>query len=304
VVSANDIWNTTAPDRYRLLAHLSSIISNRSSYTMAAVATSLNRLQKEQEKTRMSHLARRRLPRIMWLGLSLLAARGLATDTNHAVMGNVGQVARTSDAHGTPRLPVRFEPTRDSVAESPASVVGEPRRAGGSPLPADVTSSASATDTESFPARGEQQRLGNPSNGSSRSRGAVVTAVGSLGLVLAVFFIFVWATRKAAPQSMTQLPSEVVESLGRTPLAGRQNLHLVRVGTKLILLSVTSTETRTLTEITDAAEVDRLAGLCQRNRPGSITATFRQVLSEAGQESGRRSRRGRTLGRAGEGAHA
>lgn len=131
----------------------------------------------------------------------------------------------------------------------------------------------------------------------------MTTAVGSLGLVVAVFLIFVWATRKAAPRSMTPLPPEVVESLGRTPLAGRQQMHLVRVGTKLILLSVTSTETRTLTEITDAAEVDRLAGLCQQNRPGSITATFRQVLSDAGRAPRQRTGRQRSSSRAGERAH-
>jgi hypothetical protein len=54
---------------------------------------------------------------------------------------------------------------------------------------------------------------------------------------------------------------------------------LIRVGRKLVLLSVTSGEARTLTEVTDPEEVDRLAGICQQGRPGSVTATFRQVLA-------------------------
>ena len=33
------------------------------------------------------------------------------------------------------------------------------------------------------------------------------------------------------------------------------------------------------------AEVDRLAGLCQQHQPGSISESFRQVLSQAGQVS-------------------
>jgi len=119
-----------------------------------------------------------------------------------------------------------------------------------------------------------------------------------------LFFAFVWATRRSRPQSLAPLPSEVVESLGRVPLAGRQQMHLVRVGQKLILLSVTTGEARTLTEITDPVEVDRLAGLCRQSQPGSITATFRQVLSEAGHGPSQTTGRRRPSQRAGEGRHA
>lgn len=113
---------------------------------------------------------------------------------------------------------------------------------------------------------------------------AVTTAVGSLGIVLVVFFVFVWVTRRATPKGRTTLPEEVVESLGRAPLVGRQQMQLVRVGKKLVLLSVTSGEARPLTEITDPDEVDRLAGLCQQGRPGSVTATFRNVLAQCATE--------------------
>jgi flagellar biogenesis protein FliO len=112
----------------------------------------------------------------------------------------------------------------------------------------------------------------------------VVTVGGSLALVLGVFFLIAWAVRRAAPHGLTVLPSEVVEVLGRAPLAGRQQLHLLRCGKKLILVSVTPAGAETLTEITDPEEVDRLAGLCQQARPNSATAAFRQVLRQlAGQ---------------------
>jgi len=112
----------------------------------------------------------------------------------------------------------------------------------------------------------------------------VVTVGGSLAVVLGVFFLIAWAVRSAAPRGLTLLPSEVVEVLGRAPLAGRQQLHLLRCGKKLILVSVTPAGAETLAEISDPEEVDRLAGLCQQARPNSATAAFRQVLRQlAGQ---------------------
>ena len=80
------------------------------------------------------------------------------------------------------------------------------------------------------------------------------------------------------------MPGEVVEVLGRAPLANRQQIHLLRCGNKLLLVSVTPTGAETLTEITDPMEVDRLAGLCQQAQPGSATAAFRKVLQQFGHE--------------------
>jgi flagellar biogenesis protein FliO len=87
------------------------------------------------------------------------------------------------------------------------------------------------------------------------------------------------------PKGSRLLPSDVVEVLGRAPLAGRQQMHLVRCGNKLLLVSVTSGGAETLTEITEPEEVDRLAGLCRAAHPQSATATFRHVLQQFGRES-------------------
>ena len=88
----------------------------------------------------------------------------------------------------------------------------------------------------------------------------------------------------APVQGFAPLPGEVFESLGRAPLTGRQQMQLIRLGNKLVLLSVTPTGAETLTEITDIDEVNRLAGLCQQGRSGSISDTFRQVLSQYADE--------------------
>jgi flagellar biogenesis protein FliO len=106
--------------------------------------------------------------------------------------------------------------------------------------------------------------------------------VGGLAIVLGLFFFAAWFTRRTQPQSAALLPAEVVQSLGRAPLNGRQQMHLVRFGGKLLLVSVSPSGAETLSEITDPAEVDRLAGVCQQNRPGSITTSFRQALHQLG----------------------
>jgi len=109
---------------------------------------------------------------------------------------------------------------------------------------------------------------------------SMVTVAGSLGVVLGIFFLVAWGMRRAAPIGATLLPGEVFEILGRAPMAGRQQVYLLRCGVKLVLVSVTPAGAETLTEITEAAEVDRLAGLCQQARPNSATAVFRQVFQQ------------------------
>lgn len=103
---------------------------------------------------------------------------------------------------------------------------------------------------------------------------------GSLAVVLGIFFLVAWGMRRATPAGSTRLPSEVLEVLGRAPLAQRQQVSLVRCGKKLLLISTTPTGVETLTEITDPLEVDRLAGICRQGHPGSATTAFRQVLGQ------------------------
>lgn len=115
--------------------------------------------------------------------------------------------------------------------------------------------------------------------------GALGTVVGSLGVVLGLFVVIAWCSRRFAPAGAGQLPKEAVELLGRAPLTGRMQAQLLRVGNKLLLVAVSPTGLETLTEISDAAEVEHLVALCRRNRPGSSQAAFDQVLSQLATDS-------------------
>jgi flagellar biogenesis protein FliO len=118
---------------------------------------------------------------------------------------------------------------------------------------------------------------------SSKNR-VLTTVTSSLVIVISLFLLLIWLTRRTMPKSNYQLPSEVVETLGRATLSNRQAMQLVKVGSKLILLCVTPTGAETLTEITDADEVQRLIALCQTGQGTSITSSFRQVLHQMGEE--------------------
>ena len=107
---------------------------------------------------------------------------------------------------------------------------------------------------------------------------SLVTVGGSLAAVLGVFFLLVWVLRRAGPPGPAALPGEAFEVLGRAPLANRQQVHLLRCGSKLLLVSLTPSGAETLTEITDPSEVERLAESCRRAKTHGGTAVFRRVF--------------------------
>ncbi len=122
-----------------------------------------------------------------------------------------------------------------------------------------------------------QRQDGRPLASGRRTKNtqSLVAVAGSLAAVLGVFFVLAWLMRKAAPQATKILPEEAFEVLGRAPLVNHQQVQLLRCGRKLLLVSVTPSGAETLTEITDAAEVDRLATACRQS--GGAVA-FRRVL--------------------------
>ncbi len=179
----------------------------------------------------------------------------------------------------------------------------EPEAPGDAPAEAQPSDSSAArperSESDALPLAQSREALPLEPPGAARSEGSrrgaggvssAVTVVGALAVVLGIFFAVAWGMRRAAPGALATLPSQVVEVLGRAPLAGRQQVHLLRCGNKLLLVSVTPDAAETLTEITDPLEVDRLAGLCEQMRPHSSTAAFRRVFQQYAHE--------------GEGAHA
>jgi len=135
------------------------------------------------------------------------------------------------------------------------------------------------------PSRSDRSNPLAPGAPSSGLR-TMVTVGGSLAIVLGLFFVLAWIMRRGMPGSIALLPREAVEVLGRAPLAGRQQVHLIRLGNKLVLISVTPAGAEALSEVTDTEEVQRLVALCRQGQPASATSMFRQALERFGSEPG------------------
>ena len=135
----------------------------------------------------------------------------------------------------------------------------------------------------------------NKTHEHSGTFSGIASVIGSLGIVLGLFFLVTWLFRRGMPKGAAQLPSDVIEVLGRAPLAGRQNMHLIRLGSKLILVSATPGGMDTLAEVTDPLEVDRLLGLCKQAQPNSVTGTFKQLLYQFSGEKPATSKKSRSV---------
>ena len=118
---------------------------------------------------------------------------------------------------------------------------------------------------------------------SSKSNGGtakmLVSIISSLVLVIGLFLGVALLYRKSISTTLGKgLPKNVVQVLGKTTIAPRQQLVLVRFGSKLVLVSMLQGEARTLSEITDPLEVDQLAGFCESGQSGSMASSFREIL--------------------------
>ncbi len=214
----------------------------------------------------------------------------------------------TGNAHNETRLRQGDEPShlvRPAVHQTPDRDIHSVQQTGFSSPPGEADSlqyresaAEPGLDVESPDSKSSDRDLGFPAlKPPEESRqggdgtvpavqglGSLVTVSSSLAIVLGLFFVTAWLMRRSGSGGLASLPDDVFEVLGRAPLNQRQQVHLVRCGTKLLLVSLTPDSAETLTEIDDPDEVARLSGLCRANHTGSASAAFRQVLHQfAGQ---------------------
>lgn len=169
---------------------------------------------------------------------------------------------------GEPRQTAWLEPTSSTPAAKPLDRGVE-------------RPSVPGRRTEPIPLRPpSHSHQGGPAASGALANGprTWVSVVGSLGAVLGLFFLLAWAMRRGASGSSALLPNEALEVLGRAPLAGRQQVHLVRLGSKLVLVSVSQAGVEPLSEVTEPDEVQRLVALCRQGQPHSAALMFRQAL--------------------------
>jgi flagellar biogenesis protein FliO len=112
----------------------------------------------------------------------------------------------------------------------------------------------------------------------SQATASIWGTVGALVVVLGGLLIAAHYLRKHGPAGMRTLPSEAIEPLGQRLLSRGVTVHLLRCGSKVLLVAVGPDGARTLSEISDPVEVDLLMGACRRtdgDRP-SFAKVFRR----------------------------
>lgn len=100
----------------------------------------------------------------------------------------------------------------------------------------------------------------------------------ALMVVVGLFLVVAWVTKRAQPRSMSALPKDAVELLGRTPIDSKQYLQLVRFGRKLVLVNVGAHGVSAVSEIEDPAEVEHVLMTCRSKQTSSSQAAFREAV--------------------------
>ena len=112
----------------------------------------------------------------------------------------------------------------------------------------------------------------------------IITVGGTLLIVIASFFILALFLRKVSPQGNRALPKEALECLGRYYLTQKHQVQLLRVGSRIVLVSVMPEGVSTLAEITEPDEAVALLGLCRRLDTNSATEFFRKTVANLSEE--------------------
>ena len=182
---------------------------------------------------------------------------------------------------GAERLPA--EPPKDLAGEQRNDFRGVPRQALESPSRTRANSAIPQRLSGKRPITRTGRRSSTASNNSQRSSsgsGSPWKTFGALAFVLALIIVGAKLWKKHGPGMAAGLPAEAIDVLGKRHLDSRQSIHLVRVGSRILVLGSSAEGLRTLAEVTDPVEVDYLAGLCQQsNSAGNAAQSFRALFN-------------------------
>jgi flagellar biogenesis protein FliO len=124
----------------------------------------------------------------------------------------------------------------------------------------------------------ESQSAAAPSSNSWVRTTTALAAVVGLIVLLAWGYRVVMANGDRLRGALTGRQGGLMEVVGRTTLAPRQSLCLVRIGPRLVLVGLTHDAVRAIDVIDDPELTARLLGEAARNRPDSHTAEFDRCL--------------------------
>jgi flagellar protein FliO/FliZ len=104
----------------------------------------------------------------------------------------------------------------------------------------------------------------------------------SLVVVVGVILALRWGGVKLFNGSSSVKGSRAMQVVSRSIISPKQQLMLVQVGRRLVVVGNSGTHLATLAEITDADEVAELLGQAQRDKSETIGKTFGSLMRRAG----------------------
>ncbi len=105
--------------------------------------------------------------------------------------------------------------------------------------------------------------------------------LGSLAVVLGSIFVFRWAGRRFLGLPAAASASGAIRVLCRSILTPKQQLMLVQVGRRVVLVADSGSQMNALCEITDPDEVAALAGQIHHPKHDSMSSAFLSFLHRA-----------------------
>ena len=119
----------------------------------------------------------------------------------------------------------------------------------------------------------------SPARRSSTS-GLLWKSISGLIVVLALILVGVVVLRRVLPGARGMGESSALTVIGRTYLAPKSALFLVKVGRRILVVGNTPGGLTRVAEIDDPDEVERVCARCEQARANSMTASFRRLLAE------------------------
>jgi flagellar biogenesis protein FliO len=104
---------------------------------------------------------------------------------------------------------------------------------------------------------GWQERISRMFGGADIKR-----IVGGLAVVIGGYLGLVWLLQMINPAGSGAIPREALEVVGSAPLNSKQNLQLIRLGSKLMLMIHGPDGVQPVGEVSDPAEVEDLLAIC------------------------------------------
>ncbi len=196
----------------------------------------------------------------------------------------------------------------DSVPMPPGQPSGFPgvSPATGSDMPSIAEKSIDWLQKKLAPPGGDASGSGGSLFSDPAKKRLTIKTAATATLVLSVSLLALFLLRMKPRRRRGGLPEDVVVVLGQIPFGPNQSLRLVRLASKLLLITSSPAGSHTLGEITDPEEVLQIESLCRDGKFDTIGHTLRQraratATAQSGTGTGRGNRfsaaagRGRTL---------